>query len=152
MKPHVLITETIIRRNLTEVFAFFSKAENLNALTPPNLSFKILTPMPIVIDKGALIDYRIKLSGVPFKWQTEICIWEPPYRFVDQQLKGPYKIWHHEHKFEETEDGFTKMTDTVTYLSPGWILEPIIDKVFIGKKVKQIFDYRKTALLNLFPN
>lgn len=152
MKPHQLVTETIIRRNINEVFDFFSKAENLNALTPPELSFKILTPQPIQIKEGALIDYRIKLSGIPFNWQTEICIWQPPYRFVDQQLKGPYKIWHHEHKFEETANGYTKMIDTVTFLSPGWILEPLINKLFVGKKVQEIFNYRTEQLLKLFPN
>ncbi|MES2835924.1 MAG: SRPBCC family protein [Bacteroidota bacterium] len=152
MKPHKLVTETIIRRNINEVFDFFSKAENLNVLTPPELSFKILTPLPIIIKQGALIDYRIKLSGIPFNWQTEICTWQPPYRFVDQQLKGPYKIWHHEHKFEETAEGYTKMTDTVTFLSPGWILEPLINKLFVGKKVQEIFNYRTEQLLKLFPN
>jgi ligand-binding SRPBCC domain-containing protein len=152
MKPHQLVTETIIRRNINEVFDFFSKAENLNALTPPELSFKILTPLPIQIKQGALIDYRIKLSGIPFNWQTEICVWQPPFRFVDQQLKGPYKIWHHEHKFEETAEGYTKMTDTVTFLSPGWILEPLINKLFVGKKVQEIFNYRTEQLLKLFPN
>jgi ligand-binding SRPBCC domain-containing protein len=99
--------------------------------------------------QGALIDYKIKLSGIPFHWKTEISKWEPPFIFVDKQLKGPYKVWIHEHRFEE-KDNKTYMTDTVEFLSPGWILEPLINKFFIEKKVKGIFDYREQKLKELF--
>jgi ligand-binding SRPBCC domain-containing protein len=141
MKTHQLVTTTIINKPLSEVFDFFKDAGNLNRLTPPSVQFKILTPLPIEIKRGTLIDYSIKINGIPFKWQTEICIWEPPYRFMDQQIKGPYKVWRHEHKFEEI-DGITHMTDTVDFLSPGWILEPLINQLYIKHKVKEIFDYR----------
>jgi ligand-binding SRPBCC domain-containing protein len=149
MKVHVLETVTIIKRPLTEVFGFFSKAENLNLLTPPELQFSILTPTPIVMKQGQIIDYRIKLSGIPFNWKTEICEWNPPFRFVDQQLKGPYVRWHHTHRFIE-KDGFTEMTDRIEFLSPGWIFEPIINMLFVERKVKQIFDFRKKQLDSIF--
>lgn len=150
MKSHVLVYETIIKKSRAEVFAFFSKAENLNVLTPPEIKFNIITPLPIVIEQGALIDYKIKVSGIPFGWRTKITSWKPPFNFVDEQIKGPYKIWRHEHVFEETEEGFTKMTDTIEFLSPGWILEPLINSLFVEKKVKRIFSYREEQLLRLF--
>ena len=90
MKPHKIVRKTIIKRPLEEVFQFFSKAENLNLLTPPELEFKILTPLPIKMKAGALIDYRIKLNGIPFNWKTEICEWKENECFVDQQIK---KYW-----------------------------------------------------------
>jgi ligand-binding SRPBCC domain-containing protein len=149
MKPHILETSTIIKRPLSEVFDFFSKAENLNLLTPPELEFTITTPLPINMKPGTLIDYRIKLNGIPFNWKTEICVWNPPHQFVDQQLKGPYVRWHHTHSFKEV-NGITEMTDRVEFLSPGWILEPLINALFVGKKVKQIFEYREEQLKKIF--
>jgi ligand-binding SRPBCC domain-containing protein len=146
---HILTKTTIINKPLSEVFEFFSNAENLNKITPPDMQFKILTPLPIIIKKGTLIDYKIKVSGIPFNWQTEITEWEPNKRFVDKQLKGPYRVWIHEHTFEE-KDGKTIMNDHVQFLSPGWLLEPIINKLFIEKKVKGIFAYREKILTNLF--
>jgi ligand-binding SRPBCC domain-containing protein len=150
MQPHTIIRKTIIKRPLEEVFQFFSKAENLNLLTPPELSFKILTPLPIKMQAGTLIDYRIKLNGIPFNWRTEISTWKVNECFVDQQLKGPYKIWHHTHSFTAVKEG-TLMIDEVKYLSPGWILEPLIEKFFIKKKVEGIFDYRNSKLKEIFP-
>jgi ligand-binding SRPBCC domain-containing protein len=149
MKPHVYNQVTYINRPLSEVFEFFSKAENLNKLTPPILEFKIITPLPIKMEKGTFIDYKIKLNGISFKWKTQITAWENNRRFIDTQIKGPYKIWIHEHLFEE-ENGQVKMTDTVQYLSPGWFLEPIINKLYISKKVKEIFAYRTIELDKLF--
>ncbi|MFN4812456.1 MAG: SRPBCC family protein [Bacteroidota bacterium] len=151
MQPHTIIRKTIIKRPLEEVFQFFSKAENLNLLTPPELSFKILTPLPIKMQAGTLIDYRIKLNGIPFNWRTEISTWKVNECFVDQQLKGPYKIWHHTHSFTAVKEG-TLMIDEVKYLSPGWILEPLIEKFFIKKKVEGIFDYRNSKLKEIFPD
>jgi len=146
---HFLTTTTVINKTLSEVFEFFSNAENLNKITPPDMQFKILTPLPIIIKKGTLIDYKIKVNGIPFNWQTEITEWEPNKRFIDKQLKGPYRVWIHEHTFEE-KDGKTIMNDHVQFLSPGWFLEPIINKLFIEKKLKGIFAYREKILTNLF--
>ena len=146
---HSLIKTTTINRPIQEVFDFFSKAENLNKITPPDLQFQILSPLPISIKKGTLIDYKIKINGISFKWRTEISEWELNKRFIDRQVKGPYKVWIHEHTFEERNE-ITYMTDHVQFLSPGWILEPIINKFFIEKKVKAIFEYREKTLAHLF--
>jgi len=146
---HFLTTSTVINKPLSEVFEFFSNAENLNKITPPDMQFKILTPLPIIIKKGTLIDYKIKVNGIPLNWQTEITEFEVNKRFIDKQLKGPYRVWIHEHTFEE-KDGKTIMNDHVQFLSPGWFLEPIINKLFIEKKVKGIFAYREKILTNLF--
>lgn len=149
MNNYVLETTTVINKPLHEVFDFFSKAENLNKLTPKEVFFKILTPLPIEMKKGALIDYRIKLNGIPFVWKTQITEWNPPYKFADNQLVGPYKTWLHEHSFEE-KNGITYMTDKITYLSKGWILAPFLHWLFVDKKVKQIFEYRETQLHQIF--
>lgn len=150
MKPHILETITIIDKPLNVVFDFFSKAENLNALTPPELSFKITTPLPIKMFAGTIIDYKIKLSGIPFSWKTKISTWNPPHQFIDEQIKGPYVRWHHTHSFKDLGDGRTEMTDRIEFLSPGWILEPIINALFIQKKVEQIFVYREQKLKEIF--
>jgi len=150
MKPHIIEKVTIIPKPLDEVFAFFSKAENLNAITPPELQFKILTPLPIDMKPGTLIDYKIKLEGIPFKWKTVISEWQPPFKFVDEQLKGPYVKWHHTHLFKDLGNDTTEMVDRVEYLSPGWFLEPIINKLFVQKRVEAIFEYREKTLMKLF--
>jgi ligand-binding SRPBCC domain-containing protein len=94
-----------------EVFGFFADAHNLEALTPPLLRFRLVTPAPLAVGKGALIRYRLRVHGVPVSWLTEITDWDPPHRFVDEQLKGPYARWHHTHTFETTGDGATLMRD-----------------------------------------
>jgi ligand-binding SRPBCC domain-containing protein len=90
---HILKRETIINESIDAVFDFFSKAENLNHITPPELGFKIITQLPIDMKKGTIIDYKIKLNGFPFKWKTEITNWDPPFYFEDTQIRGPYKMW-----------------------------------------------------------
>ena len=141
--------EIIIHKPLNEVFEFFSKAENLNLITPPYLNFRILTPPPIEMKTGTIINYRIKLKGIPLKWTTEITEWDPPNKFTDTQIKGPYKLWVHEHFFTD-QGGKTIVTDRVTYKSRGLILEPIIEKLFVSKNLKQIFDYREKKLKEIF--
>jgi len=96
------------------VFPFFAEARNLETLTPPWLKFEVLTPAPIVMRPGTLIDYRIRVHGLPIRWRTEITAWDPPHRFVDVQLHGPYTLWHHTHTFEE-RDGGTLCLDHVRY-------------------------------------
>lgn len=131
------------------MFEFFGAAENLQRLTPDFLEFKILTPTPIPMKKGTLIDYRIKLGAIPMKWRTLISEYNPPYSFVDDQLKGPYLLWHHEHTFEAKEGG-TLIRDKVTYRAPGWFLEPLIHALFIAPRLKVIFDHRSVVVKNLF--
>lgn len=149
MKPHNLTRKTVINRNINEVFDFFSKADNLNKITPPALGFKIITSLPIEMKKGTLINYKISLNGIPFNWLTEITDWNPPFSFEDTQLKGPYKMWIHKHTFEEI-NGMTVMKDTVNYISPGGIFEFIPHNLIVKKKVESIFDYRQKIFNELF--
>ncbi len=146
---HTLVAETKLYCSLEQAFDFFSKAENLNEVTPPDVYFNILTPLPISMQKGTIIDYKIKISGIPFKWRTHIKTWEPLHYFIDEQVKGPYSRWHHTHTFEQKDD-HVLMTDKVEYLSPGWILEPLIHRFFVKKRVEAIFVYREKIFKHIF--
>ena len=128
------------------VFPFFGDAHNLNVLTPPWLHFEILTPKPIPMHVGTLIDYRIKLRGIPMTWKTRITLWEPNARFVDEQVHGPYLEWVHTHRFEAL-DGGTLMKDTVRYRVPGGAL---VNTLFVQRDVARIFRYRLDALRGRF--
>lgn len=138
-----------IDRPLNEVFDFFSRAENLEHLTPDWLDFKILTPLPIEMKTGTLIDYQIKLYGIPLKWKTQITKWDPPFCFVDSQIKGPYSVWIHEHKIEE-HDGKTIMKDIVDYDIPAGFLKSLVNKVFVSKQIQSIFEYRRKSIEKYF--
>lgn len=128
---------------IDDVFEFFSDAHNLEILTPPILKFEVLTPAPIRMAIGTLIDYKLRLRGVPVRWQSEITAWEPPYRFVDEQRRGPYRMWVHEHTFAE-KNGGTLAEDKVNYAVPGGAL---VHKLFVAKDVRRIFEYRTERLL-----
>jgi len=150
-KDYVLETETWLPAPLEEVFDFFKKAENLQQLTPPWLDFQILTPLPVEMKQGALIDYRLKLYGVPLQWRTEISLWEPPFRFVDAQLQGPYRKWVHTHTFEAVNGG-TLMRDRVEYRLPGGVLAPLAHRLFVKRNVKAIFQFREARITEIFRN
>jgi ligand-binding SRPBCC domain-containing protein len=128
------------------VFEFFADAGNLEWLTPPWLHFEIRTPRPIAMRAGALIDYRLRLHGLPLKWRTEISLWEPPYQFVDQQLRGPYQLWRHLHTFE-SRDGGTYCTDRVEYAFWGGAL---VHNLLVRRDLDQIFTYRQLRLWERF--
>ena len=145
----VITRETIANRPIEEVFEFFSDAGNLELITPPELKFRIITPLPLQMGKGTLIDYRIKLNGIPFNWKTEITEWEPPYRFVDTQIRGPYRVWIHEHTFLASGNN-TIVRDKVSYLPPGLFMEPLISTLFVRKKLERIFDYRGEQIVRIF--
>lgn len=147
----ILTSKVTVNKPVDEVFGFFTNAENLNLITPPKLYFNILTPLPIEMNKGTLIDYRIKLGGIKFNWKTEITHWEPPFNFTDTQLKGPYRIWIHEHTFE-VQDRKTNVIDKVTYLPPGYIAEPIIYWLFVKHRLENIFEYRRRKISEYFNN
>lgn len=146
MKEFTFQAETGVPRPRTEVFPFFAEARNLQTLTPPWLKFEVLTPGPIILRAGTLIDYRITVHGLPIRWRTEIAEWEPPYRFVDVQLRGPYTLWHHTHTFEENAGG-TGCRDLVRYRPRGGAL---INWLFVRRDVERIFQYRQQRLRELF--
>lgn len=137
--------DTIVARPLEETFAFFSDAANLERLTPPWLNFRILTPLPLVMREGVEIDYRIVLYGLPLPWKTRIDVWEPGVRFVDRQLRGPYRWWSHEHRFEAVPGG-TRVIDHVEYLPRVRLLTGGL----VRRDVERIFTYRQQTLLALF--
>ena len=129
-----------------ELFPFFADAANLDAITPPWLHFHIVTPPQIVMCEGALIDYRLRVHGIPLRWRTRINVWQPPYRFVDEQIRGPYRQWIHEHTFE-ARDGGTLARDLVHYAVP---FDFIAHRWFVRPDVEKIFKYRTEALRNRF--
>jgi ligand-binding SRPBCC domain-containing protein len=134
---------------LTEVFAFFSRAENLERLTPPFLRFEITTKGPIEIRPGTLIDYKIRLHGVPIRWRTRIESFEPLVRFVDVQLRGPYRLWHHTHEFEARGDA-TLVRDRVRWALPFGPLGDLARRLFVARDLDRIFAYRRETIDRLF--
>jgi len=147
MKEFLLECELWLPRPRREIFPFFADAHNLETITPPWLHFEVLTPNPIVMRPGTLIDYRIRIHGFPVRWRTEITAWQPPFQFVDEQLRGPYRLWHHTHAFEE-RDGGTLCTDRVRYYPRGGAL---LNRLFVRRDVEKIFAYRRQRLLARFP-
>ena len=149
MKTFEINMKQHINKPLEVVFEFFSKPENLEMITPKSLSFNILTPTPIKMGKGSLIDYTIRLFGIPIHWRTLISDYEPPFRFVDQQIKGPYTFWHHTHTFRLVEGG-VEIIDQVKYSLPlGW-LGTLAHAIWVRKDLEKIFEYRKTVIQNYF--
>jgi hypothetical protein len=131
------------------VFSFFSKPENLRLLTPENLGFEMLTPSPISMKEGAIIDYLIRIAGLPVRWTTVITCYEPPTRFVDLQLKGPYSYWRHTHTFSETDDG-TIIVDEVEYTLPLGVLGRCIHALFVKRQLESIFGRREAVIEQIF--
>lgn len=146
MKTHDFHAELWLPRSRDEIFAFFADAYNLQALTPDWVNFEILTPKPIHLRVGALIDYRLRIHGLPLRWQTEISTWEPPLRFVDEQKRGPYRLWVHEHRFTAQKDG-TLCTDHVRYAVLGG---EFVNRLFVRRDVERIFSFRRRKLEEMF--
>jgi ligand-binding SRPBCC domain-containing protein len=144
MKEYVLEREVRVPGTAKEVFAFFAAAENLERITPPELGFRIRSRLPIAMRIGALIDYTIKLYGIPMKWRTEITGWDPNRSFEDTQISGPYAKWVHTHRFIEDAGGIT-MQDRVVYALPFGLLGRIVHPL-IARQLKRIFDYREIKL------
>jgi len=146
VKVHELQRELWLPRPLAEIFPFFADATNLETLTPPWLKFRILSPRPILMGVGTLIDYRIVVHGIPFRCQSEITVWEPPHRFVDEQRRGPYRMWRHEHRFEES-DGGTMLSDRVQY---AVLFDPLVHRWLVRPDIEGIFDFRTEKMKDLF--
>jgi ligand-binding SRPBCC domain-containing protein len=145
MAEFTLSRTQVIDRPLAEVFDFFADAGNLERITPPELNFNIITPQPIKIHNGTLIDYNLRLRGMPIKWRTRISRWNPPFDFIDEQLIGPYKQWIHRHIFTELPSGGTEIKDIVRYRLP---LEPLGDVAHFLVRIEldRIFDFRQKAV------
>jgi ligand-binding SRPBCC domain-containing protein len=146
---HVLERSQRLPGPADEVFGFFAEAYNLEAITPPFLGFQVVTPRPIAIGEGTLIDYRLRLHGVRLRWRTRIEVWEPGRRFVDRQLSGPYRLWHHTHLFEPDGDG-TVMRDVVRYALPLGPLGELARLAFVSRDLDRIFDFRAAEIARRF--
>ncbi len=149
MKFHTLRREQWIDLPIETVFAFFADAHNLETITPPWLGFRILRVDSDEVREGTEIRYRLRLHGLPIYWRTEIRQWNPPYRFVDVQRSGPYRLWHHTHRFEAHGDR-TKMIDIVRYALPFGILGRFVHAIKVRNDVLKIFDYRRQRIDQLF--
>ena len=144
MREHLLETETVVPIARREVFAFFADASNLMRITPPSLGFEILTPLPIRMEEGTLIDYTILLYRLPLRWN-------PPFEFIDEQLKGPYRKWVHHHMFDEVDSGKTRIRDRVKYALPfpplGELALPLV-----RAQLHFIFQFRQKIIGEIFPH
>ena len=148
MSERLLEREQFFPMGVEEVFEPFSRAENLQALTPPWLHFRIVTELPIEMREGALIEYRLRFHGVPVRWRTEIEVWEPPYRFVDLALKSPFALWHHTHTFEAVEGG-TIARDRARYRVGFGPLGEAAHAVLVSRDLERIFNFRREAIEDL---
>ena len=148
MRIHEFFSELWLPVLPDKLFPFFADASNLEMITPGWLHLRILTPLPIEMCEGTLIDYRLRIHGVPIRWRTLISAWEPPRRFVDEQVRGPYRLWIHEHTFEPREGG-TLVRDHVRYAVPAdWL----VHRWFVRPDIERIFAHRGEVLRRLFTN
>lgn len=145
-RVHVLEREQFVPTPLDEAFAFFADAFNLERITPPWLAFHVVTPGAIDVHAGTTIDYRIRLLGIPLRWRSLISRFEPGVLFVDEMLEGPYRWWHHLHTFEAHEGG-TILRDRVEYAVPYGPLAPIAHALFVRRRLRQIFDFRRDRIV-----
>ena len=146
MKVREFLSEQWFPQSQDELFAFFSNASNLEAITPPWLKFRTKAQAPVVMRQGAIIDYKLRIHGVPLRWRTEIKVWEPPRRFVDEKIRGPYRLWIHEHTFEP-RDGGTLMRDHVRYAV--WF-DFVAHRLLVRPDIERIFAFRAQALRQRF--
>lgn len=146
MQTHTLQTEIWLPCLLNDVFIFFADAGNIDRITPSWLRFEILTPLPVVMRPGALIDYQLRIHGIPIRWRSKITEWNPPFSFVDEQRRGPYRRWRHQHTIAE-RDGGTLAGDHVEYAVWGGAL---VNKLLVERDVQNIFRYRQQTLLSIF--
>jgi len=149
MKLYRLEREQIVPRPVEETFRFFADPRNLKDLTPAALHFRFAKEPPAMLAAGMVLDYRIRLYGIPVNWRTRIDIWEPPSRFVDSQLRGPYSSWRHTHTFEDAGGERTRVRDSVEFALPMGPLGAIAYRLFVARSLKRIFDFRAERLKSL---
>lgn len=152
MRTYTLQREQWVASPLRRIFPFFAQPENLALITPPSLRFRLLTPPPVEMEKGRIIDYTIRVMGLPVRWRTLITRYEPPRCFVDEQISGPYSFWHHTHRFEP-RDGGTLLYDEVRYVLPMALTAPVrglVHALYVRPSLEQIFDYREQVFTRLF--
>ena len=147
MRTHRFEREQFLARPLEEVYRFFSEASNLALLTPPSMHFRLVTPQPIRMRDGTLIEYRLRVRGVPIRWVSRIEDWEENRGFADRQLRGPYRRWLHRYEFEATEDG-TRIIDRVEYALPFGVLG-LVALPLVRRDLEAIFAYRREAVARL---
>jgi hypothetical protein len=145
MSEHLLEREQRVELGLTETFELYGDAFNLEAITPPLLRFRVVSPAPVLMGVGTLIEYRLRLHGVPVRWLTRIDEWEPPHRFVDRQVSGPYALWHHTHEFEADGDA-TVIRDRVRYRIGFGPLGELARVLVVRHDLDRIFDHRRHAI------
>ena len=141
----------VVEAPLAEVFDFFSHPRNLAEITPAEMGFEILGDPPAEVREGLLIDYRVRVAGLPLRWRTLIRDYEPGRRFVDVQLRGPYRSWEHEHRFAADGAARTRMTDRVVYRLPFGPLGRVAHSLFVAAELRKIFDHRAAAIGRRFP-
>jgi ligand-binding SRPBCC domain-containing protein len=149
MRTQFLERRQVVARPLDEVFEFFSRASNLELLTPRSLSFRLITPEPIEMRTGTLIEYRLRVHGLPLHWVSRIENWEDGHGFVDRQLRGPYRFWLHRHGFEAVGSG-TEVRDRVEYALPLGVAGEIVALPFVRRDLARIFDYRRQVVAERF--
>jgi hypothetical protein len=146
VRIHRLETNLWLPQPRDRIFEFFANPINLERLTPDWLSFKILTKLPAELNEGTVLDYRLRIHGLPLKWQSRITDWKPPHSFVDRQIKGPYRLWIHEHTFTEAAGG-TSVGDHVQYSVRGGML---VNRLLVAPDLQRIFAYRHRVLQLIF--
>lgn len=144
-----LVRQQWVPEAIEKVFAFFANAANLQRLTPNWLRFQMITPQPVHMAAGTHIEYHVRWRGVPMRWLTEILEWEPPVRFVDLQLSGPYAYWHHSHIFEPVENG-TRIRDVVRYRLPLGIVGAAAHSLTVRRDLQAVFDHRERLIDQVF--
>jgi ligand-binding SRPBCC domain-containing protein len=149
MAEHLLERSQRVEVPIEQAFGLYADAHNLEPMTPPWLHFQVRSPGEIAMESGALLNYRLRLHGFPIRWQTLIETWDPPHRFVDTQLKGPYSLWHHTHEFEPVDSGATVIHDRVRYSIPFGPIGELAERLFVRRDLRRIFDYRAAAVERL---
>ena len=148
MKVHTFQTSMTAPLAIREAFSVFENPYNLARITPPWLNFRILTE-GLAMRKGIEIDYTIAWLGVPMRWKTRITEYEPPFQFVDEMLRGPYRLWRHRHTFRPGAAG-TIVEDRVDYALPLGPLGSLAHTLLVRRQVEEIFAYRQKALAGIF--